>query len=717
MVSLITLFPKDGTTLFREAWQLIKTPTKTVLLVEDNPEDAQSIGGMFDHQGFYSFELEHEKCLEDAENYLGGHAVDVVLLGMGLPGSPGLQAVKRIHAAAPRAAVVLLAADEDEAAATEAVHGEAQDYLVKGQIEAHELMRSLLNAIQRKVIEESLFQANERAQVMLDCVGDAVICTDPQGNIAFLNPIAERMTGWPLAEAVGRPLTEAFRIMDAGAHEPAARPPAAATSQVPAVPAPSNFILVRRDGNEVFIEDSVAPMHDSQGLAAGSVLVFRDQTAARALASQIARLAERDSLTGLPNRSMLNNRIGRAIERARDQNTLVAILFLDLDGFKNINDSLGHSVGDLLLQSVAKRLEESVRTPDTVSRQGGDEFVILLQDVQSIDDIAIAVRRLLKSVSKTHFLGCRDLHVTASIGVSVYPNDGLDAETLIQHADTAMYQAKQAGRQSYKFFTPEMNIRAVERQSIEEHLRRALERAEFTLHYQPKINVKTKAITGAEALIRWTHPTLGPVPPARFIPVAEDTGLILPIGAWALREACKQARAWEHSHLRVSTVAVNVSAIQFRSEGFLGSLLATVSESDLDPESLELEVTESALMERVEHTAPLLRILRERGIKVAVDDFGTGYSSLSYLRRLPLDALKIDQSFFREIASAPGDPTMLSAIVSMGRSLRLRVIAEGIETAEDMEFLTAHDCDEAQGYYLSPPVPPEEFARMVEARA
>jgi EAL domain-containing protein (putative c-di-GMP-specific phosphodiesterase class I) len=299
--------------------------------------------------------------------------------------------------------------------------------------------------------------------------------------------------------------------------------------------------------------------------------------------------------------------------------------------------------------------------------------------------------------------------------VSVYPDDGLDAETLIKNADTAMYQAKENGHQRYQFFRQAMNVRAVERQSIEEHLRRALERHEFTVHYQPKIDLGANVITGVEALIRWTHPTRGLVPPVQFIPVAEDCGLILPIGAWVLREACAQARAWVDAGLPVMTMAVNVSAKQFENENFMRDIFAILDETGLDPRCLQLELTESVLMRRAELTASKLLTLRERGIQVAVDDFGTGYSSLSYLRKFPLDALKIDRSFVSQITTIPDEMTIVRAIISMGRSLNLRVIAEGVETQDQLDFLKLHQCDEAQGFYFSPPLPPQEFARLLRS--
>jgi EAL domain-containing protein (putative c-di-GMP-specific phosphodiesterase class I) len=365
-----------------------------------------------------------------------------------------------------------------------------------------------------------------------------------------------------------------------------------------------------------------------------------------------------------------------------------------------------------------------------VSRQGGDEFVVLLSEMKRSEDAAIIARRLLQEVASddvatmairmlqavatAHPINHHDLYVTASIGVSIYPDDGVDAETLIKNADTAMYQAKENGRGSYRFFTPAMNIRAVERQSIEESLRSALERQEFTLHYQPIIELRTGEITGAEALIRWTHPIRGLVPPAQFIPVAEDCGLIVPIGNWVLREACKQAQAWLDAGLPLGTIAVNISFMEFRHESFLDGVSAILDAAGLDPSSLELELTESVLMKHAEATISILKALRTLGIGLVVDDFGTGYSSLSYLRKFPIDALKIDQSFVRQISTAGDDATIVAAVIGMGRSLNLRVIAEGVETHEELTFLKAHQCNEAQGFYFGRPVPPEQFASLLE---
>jgi diguanylate cyclase (GGDEF)-like protein/PAS domain S-box-containing protein len=686
---------------------------KTVLLIEDNRGDARLLREMFGEHGPHKIQLTHVECMYDAETLLGERTTDVILLDLGLPDAQGLGAVQRAHSAAPRVPLVVLTGLEDDSMALQALQEGAQDYLVKGQIDARGLVRALRYAVERKVMEEALFVEKERAQVTLNCIGDAVICTDVSGRVTFLNVVAERMTGWSCQEATGRAMAEVCRILETASRGPTLIPTGTQGGQNETVRLVSNCCLVRRDGVEVPIEDSIAAIRNREGQSIGTVVVFRDVSVARAMSLQMAHSAEHDFLTGLPNRTLLSDRIGQGIASAQRNMKKLAVLFLDLDGFKHINDSLGHLVGDKLIQSIAKRLVECGRGADTVSRQGGDEFVILLAEIQHAEDAAIAARRMLETVAEPHCIDQHDLHVTTSIGIGVYPDDGLDAETLLKNADTAMYQAKETGRHSFQFFKPAMNNRAVERQSIEEGLRRALERHEFALHYQPKIDFKTGAITGAEALLRWTHPTRGLVSPAQFIPIAEDCGIILSIGNWVLREACDQAQAWIDAGLPATTMAVNVSAKEFRHENFLHGLVTILGETGLPPTALELELTESVLMKHAESAASILQSVRERGVQVAVDDFGTGYSSLSYLQKFPVDALKIDQSFVGRIGTGPDDASIVTAVISMARSLKLRVVAEGVETLEQLEFLRARQCDEAQGYYFSRPVPPQQFANLL----
>jgi diguanylate cyclase (GGDEF)-like protein/PAS domain S-box-containing protein len=686
---------------------------RTVLLIEGNSQETQSIGEMILHLGAQVFEVAHVDSVHEAKTYLAEHRVDVILLDLESGGVGGQETLRQVRQAAPRVPIVLLFSLAGEPLARQAMRDGAQDYLVKDEMQSRELVRALENAIERKEIEESLFEEKERAQVTLDSIGDAVISADVEGRITFLNLMAERLTGWPEPEAGGRRVDEVFQIEDATTRVTIPNPMSQAVALNRVGHLPTNCILIRRDGHEIFIEDSAAPIHNRIGGITGSVIVFRDVSTARALAEETMHASQHDFLTGLPNRLLLNDRLGQAIALAKRRATDVAVLFMDLDGFKHINDSLGHLVGDKVLQSIAKRLTALIRTPDTVSRQGGDEFVMLLQEIETPEDAAIVAKRLIQAVSQVHSIGEHELYVTASIGVSLYPQDGLDAEALMKNADTAMYRAKDLGRQCFKFFKPAMNIRAVERQKMEEELRQALVKKEFELYYQPKIDVVTGSVVGAEALLRWTHPERGPVAPVKFIPVAEDSGLILPMGSWVLREACRQAKVWLDQGLPATPMSINVSGVQLQDATFLYEVLAVLEETRLTPGLLELELTESVLMHLPGHAQSALQYLRDLGVTVSIDDFGTGYSSLSCLKRLPIDSLKIDQSFLHQKNESSDGAAIAIAIIRMGKSLNLRVVAEGVESVEDVAFLKEYDCDEAQGFYFSRPVPADQFADLL----
>jgi diguanylate cyclase (GGDEF)-like protein len=421
-----------------------------------------------------------------------------------------------------------------------------------------------------------------------------------------------------------------------------------------------------------------------------------------------------DFLTDLPNRILLMERMAQAIAMARRQGTRMAVLFIDLDRFKVINDSLGHAIGDLLLQAVGQRLLSVIRTTDTASRQGGDEFVVLLAEVANERSVSDLAEKLCRTLAEPYLLDGETAYVGGTIGISMYPDDGEDAETLIRNADVAMYHGKQSGRNRWYFYRPEMNLRVVERQRTEADLHRALRLGEFALHYQPRINLASGAITGAEALLRWTHPEHGAVSPSRFIPVAEDCGLIVQIGHWVLREACMQIARWKSSGLDPGVIAVNISALEFRDIGFADKLRAALGESGLAPHSLELEITESVLMHDAVASAAILHELKDIGVMLAIDDFGTGYSSLSYLNRFPIDVLKIDRSFVHDINVAPGNGIIVGAVIAMGGTLGQRVVAEGVEEEAQLDFLRAHQCEEGQGYLFSRPLPAAEFAALLK---
>ena len=569
----------------------------------------------------------------------------------------------------------------------------------------------------RKSTEEALFAEQERARVTLDSIGDAVLTTDMAGSIGYMNVVAEKMTGWSRKEAAGRPLAEVFHIVDGLTRAPARNPAKMALAENKAVGMAAGVVLVRRDGSEVGIEDSAAPIHDRDGKVAGAVLVFHDVTASREMSEKMAHLAHHDALTDLPNRVLVNERFIQAIALARRRGRKAAVLFLDVDRFKHVNDSLGHAMGDKLLLSVAARLLACVRVSDTVSRQGGDEFLVLLPDIERPQDAAYFAAKMLTALALPHRIDAQELHVTMSIGIGLYPDDGQDVDTVIKSADTAMYHAKENGRNNYQFFAQDMNTRVVERLSTESDLRGALERREFSLYYQPKMDLESGALIGTEALIRWQHPVRGTILPERFISIAEDCGLITPIGNWVLREACRQAKSWVDAGLEVTPVAVNISAVQFRHKDFLEDVRGILTETGLEPRSLELELTESVLMRDAESTGSTLRALKALGVQLSVDDFGTGYSSLSYLTQFPIDTLKIDQSFVHKMLRNADDASVISAVIGMGKNLNQRVIAEGVETEEQLRFLQARQCHEGQGYYFSHPLSTEDFAKFVETRA
>ena len=809
-----------------------------VLLIENDSIDASLIETALAHQGGQPYRIKRATCLSEAMVALGMASVDIILLDLSLPDGKGIAVFEQISRAAPNALILILSSEDDEENARQAVQNGADDYLVKEQVDAHWLPRTLrylierkttrqaltlsearframsdasplgifvsdvhgecvytnesyhtisglnleqtlgtnwsmaihpddrqrvllewraaalgeaifksearflrtdgsivwarLNAAamldgqhsrgyvqivedisERKATEDALFEEKERAQVTLNSIGDAVLTTNLPGNVTYLNLVAETMTGWSRENAIGRPLSEVFKIVDGATRQAAPNPAQLAIRENRTVGLAADSLLVRRDGVESAIEDSAAPIHNRDGQVAGAVIVFHDVTESRAMALKMAHLAQHDFLTGLPNRMLLTERLSRAIGQARRHSKRVGLMFVDLDYFKHINDSLGHTIGDLLLQMVADRLKLCVRDTDTVCRQGGDEFVILLTEIEHTLDAAPVAEKILAAFAEPCLIGGNELHVTLSIGISIYPDDGLDADSAMKNADTAMYHAKANGRNNFQFFTTEMNTRAVQRLFIEGNLRRALKQGEFMLYYQPKIDLASGLMIGSEALIRWQDPVHGLIYPKQFVPIAEESGLIVPIGSWVLREACRQVCAWQDSGLLAVPVSVNISAVEFRHKNFLESVALILKETGMLPSFLELELTESILMHDAKSSESVLESLKAMGMQLAIDDFGTGYSSLSYLKRFPINTLKIDQSFVQDIAIDPDDASIVSAMIGMGKSLKQRVIAEGVETEAQLAFLRSLQCDEGQGFLFGHPLPADQFELLL----
>jgi diguanylate cyclase (GGDEF)-like protein/PAS domain S-box-containing protein len=690
----------------------------TVLIITGDTKDAQILHDTLATAKDGPFNVEWVQELSEGIERLKQDGIDIILVDLFLPDSQGLETFDVLFKLVPQVPIMTLSEEQQENLAIEAVERGAQGFLSKGHFPNTLVPQALRNIVQRKCVEEALFLERERARVTLESIGDGILSTDVNGNITYLNAQAERLTGWSRDDACRRPVAEVFHLIDGKSHQPVKNPAKEVIQHekptgINGNATNENATLVRRDGFEIPIEESAASIFDRTGRVTGTVIAFRDITQVRKMAQQMSHLAQHDYLTGLPNRMLLNDRLAQAIAYAKRHRTQVAVLFLDLDKFKHINDSLGHMAGDHLLQSVAQRLSRQVRQSDTVSRQGGDEFVVLLHEDMYAENAAIAAEKIIQSLTRPHHIEEHELHITTSIGISLFPGDGEDADTLIKNADTAMYHAKERGRNSYQFFKSEMNARAVERQSIEADLRRAIDRNEFVLHYQPKINLSSGEVTGAEALIRWTHPTKGMIWPESFIEIAEECGLIIPIGRMVLRQACAQAKAWMSQGFPPMTIAVNISALEFRHPDFYDEVRAILRETDLDSRFLQLELTESVLMRNVESSTTILRALKEIGVQLAVDDFGTGYSSLSYLNQFPIDVLKIDQSFVRDISSNSNSGVIVNAVISMGASLRQKVIAEGIETREQLAFLNASQCNEGQGYLFAEPAPPDDFAKTL----
>ncbi len=564
--------------------------------------------------------------------------------------------------------------------------------------------------VERKRAEEELKISEEKLSSILGSIDNIVWSLSPTtGETLYVNAAAEKVWGRPVAELMknkdlwlqsvhpddrDRMSSTLKELLEKGALT-------------------VEYRIQRPDGEIRWLEDRVKVIYDKAGNPVRADGVASDITERKKYEASIEYLATHDALTSLPNRTLLADRLSQALAHAKRTERQVALLFLDLDRFKDVNDSFGHALGDALLQTVAERLQSSVREGDTVARQGGDEFLILLSDIERVEDIEFVAVKILHALAKPFHIDGRELFVSGSIGASVYPADGADLETLLKHADTAMYRTKEEGGSGFRLYAREMSQRAIERIKMAGALRRALEQQQFELFYQPKVELQGGKIVGSEALIRWRHPDLGLVLPSRFIPMAEETGLIHAIGSWALKTACSQSKAWQEEGLTPFDVAVNLSAKQLKRGNLVKLVDEILRDTGLEGRYLELEITETMVMHDPERFIPILEALKELGVKLSVDDFGTGYSSLSYLKRLPFDRLKIDQSFVRDIATDANDAVIVQTVISLGHTLGLKVIAEGVETLEQLTFLCRHRCDDMQGYYSSRPVPAEQFGRLL----
>ncbi len=563
---------------------------------------------------------------------------------------------------------------------------------------------------ERKRAEEILAESEERYRLMAENSTDMISRHTPDGVYLYASPACRPLLGYEPQELVGRQALSLFHPADLERMRGTA-------ARGFGDDLTSTYRIRRKDGSYAWFETTSRPVISPGTTQVHELIaVSRDITERKYAEEQVAYQAYHDALTGLPNRMLFNDRLTLAIANAHRGRHILAVAFLDLDHFKRINDTLGHSLGDRLLQTVAARVTGCLREGDTVARLGGDEFTVILHDVSHGGDAAKVAQKILDTVAAPIEIDGHRLYVTTSVGISLYPEDGTDADTLLKNADNAMYRAKDSGRNNYQLCAPAMTSRALERLSLENSLRRALERQEFTVFYQPVREVRGHRFTAVEALVRWNHPEKGLVGPGQFIPVAEESRLILPLGEWVLREACRQGQEWHGKGLATLRVAVNLSARQFQHQGLVDTVEQVLSDTGFPASCLELEITESIAMSHLELTQVLLRRLRDLGVKISIDDFGTGHSSLGYLKRFPVDALKIDQTFVQDVTSDPHDAAIVAAVISLGHSLGLRVVAEGVETEGQLTFLQNEGCDELQGYLLSPPVPPQLLLPQILGR-
>ncbi|WP_251827729.1 GGDEF domain-containing response regulator [Methylovulum psychrotolerans] len=780
-----------------------------------------------------------------ATAFSGGQAIslatqyspDLVMMDIVLKGQmDGITAAQTITESL-HIPVIFLTAYSDPATLARAKTTGAYGYLIK-PFRPDELHASIEVALYKNQLERKLKDSEQWFAKTLHCISDAVIATDTDGKIQFMNPVAESATGWPQEQAKGVPIGELMTLLNESDRTAIVNPIPWVLKNRAVSGMDSGTLLVDKSGKECPIDDGAAPILDDNGGLLGAVLVFRDITERRQIENllreseerfhsafelaaigmalvavdggflqvngslckifgyseeellnadlqmltrdddyhktlvqhlrqllsdalpsfqievecyhknvgkriwnllsaslvrnaandaqyfivqiqditdrkhaeqQLIYIANHDPLTGLLNRSQFHNHLTQTLASAQRYGTKVALMFLDLDRFKLINDTLGHRLGDLLLQEVSNRLKATVRPNDILARLGGDEFIMLLSNIHLIDDIARIAQRTIETLTQPFTIEGNDIVVTASIGISVYPEDGNDSQNLLMNADAAMYLAKERGKNNYQFYTKQMTARSLERMTIERGLRHALLNNELLLYYQPQIDSDSGCVVSSEALVRWQHPEWGLVNPDRFISVAEETGLIVPIGIWVLRTACLQAKAWREKGLAFNRVAVNLSPRQFLENDLFHSIKEVLAETGLEPAALELEITESAVMQDPERTLLILRQLQELGIQLSIDDFGTGYSSLTYLRCFPVHSVKIDRSFVQDIPADEGSMTLVRAIIALAHELNLNVTAEGVETEEQLAFLKAQQCDLLQGYLYSRPITAQQL--------
>lgn len=679
-----------------------------VLLIDDDEEEFILIRDLLSDLEHQSLELEWVASYEAGLAAMQGSEYDAFLLDYRLGGHDGLELLQEARRLGSRAPVILLTGQGSHQVDLAAMRAGAVDYLVKGQFAPDLLERTLRYAVERTRTLEALRQS--------------------ENALKEAQRIA-KVGSWEWDTRTGRVLwsEQMYEIYGIGPQQPGEilgslelvhpddreRVREAVEQVVQSYQTdPTEYRIVTAQGEKWVLAQGSA-VTDASGQVVRILGTLQDITERRKIEQQLFQLAYHDPLTGLPNRRFFLEQLEQIAEQSLRSGQVVGVVFVDIDRFKGINDTLGHAAGDQLLVTVARRIKESLRSDDFVARMSGDEFAVILPNLHGEETAERVVQKLVKVLDAPIQMDSRSAYVTASIGLSLYPWNGMDASTLLRHADVAMYAAKQAGRNTYKLYRPEMTSRGLERFELEADLWQAIQNQEFELYYQPQLDLRSRQIVGVEALIRWRHPTKGLIPPAKFIPIAEETGMIIALGNWVLREACRQNMAWQRAGLKPVKVAVNVSSLQFGHADLVETVSEALTESGLGVRWLELELTESLVMKDVETSARMMGLLREIGVSIAVDDFGTGYSSLAYLQRLPIDALKIDRSFVSQMDTGSGGLSLVRAIIALSHGLGIGVVAEGVETLQQSNLLQELGCDSAQGYLFARPVPAGEVEQYL----
>jgi diguanylate cyclase (GGDEF)-like protein/PAS domain S-box-containing protein len=686
-----------------------------LLIVEDSEEDAQLLLLQLRRNGYRPV-AHRVQTAEEMDRALADKPWDLVIADYSLPTFNALAALELFHRRGLDIPFLVVSGTIGEETAVEAMRAGAHDYIMKGSSArlipaiARELREAEERANRRRA-EQALRENERRFRVLIEHSSDILTVLDAGGRIVYESPSVERLLGLTADELMGTPIEEHVHPDDRHALASALAQSAEASAAVTV-----ELRMRGRDGEWRSLEASVSNLLDHAEVG-GIVLNSRDITARKQDEEMIRHLAYFDALTGLPNRMLFDDRLAQALAHSRRRGARgLAVMFLDLDRFKTINETLGHGAGDELLRTVASRLSGVLREEDTVARLGGDEFLFLLPEIDDVEDAARVARKVLAELVTPFSVHGHELHVTASVGIAMFPHDGGDAETLVRNADSALYRAKEQGGNRCQLYAPAMNAIAFKRLVLENSLRRAIERGELRLHYQPLVSLHDGTYVGVEALIRWEHPELGLVSPAEFIPLAEETGLIVQLTHWVLHTACRQMKEWQDAGVELATVSVNISAQHFSAANLPVAVSEALAAAGLDGRHLCLELTESVMMENVEETIATLLELKKLEVKISIDDFGTGYSSLSYLKRLPIDTLKIDQSFVRNTPADADDAAIAMLIISMAHSLDLSVVAEGVETEEQMRLLRSQQCDIMQGYLVSRPLPGAEMTEMLFTR-